>query len=54
VSEEPSGREWEQQNPGCVVDGDPSCSRFMIFSPFVTAIVPNPRVVGIELNYHFD
>lgn len=41
-------------NAGCVVAGGPSCSKFIIFSPFVTAIVPTPRIIGIELNYDFE
>lgn len=39
---------------GCVVAGGPDCSRFIIFSPFVSEAVPTPRIVGIEANYHFD
>lgn len=40
-------------NSGCVVTGGPDCAKFTVYTPFVTAIVPTPRVVGIELNYNF-
>ena len=40
-------------NSGCVVSGGPQCSKFTVYTPFVTAIVPTPRVVGIEFNYNF-
>jgi hypothetical protein len=40
-------------NSGCVVTGGPDCAKFTVYTPFVTAIVPTPRIVGIELNYNF-
>jgi outer membrane receptor protein involved in Fe transport len=39
---------------GCSVSGGPNCSTFTVFSPFVTANVPMPRVVGIQFNYNFN
>jgi len=39
---------------GCSVSGGPSCSKFIVFTPFVTALVPTPRIVGIQLNYNFQ
>jgi hypothetical protein len=41
-------------NSGCVVSGGPECGKFTVYTPFVTAIVPTPRVVGIEFNYTFN
>jgi hypothetical protein len=37
-----------------VVSGGPECGKFTVYTPFVTAIVPTPRVVGIEFNYTFN
>jgi iron complex outermembrane recepter protein len=40
-------------NSGCTVGGGPNCSTFTVFSPFVSANVPTPRVVGIQVDYTF-
>jgi len=40
-------------NSGCVVAGGADCSKFTVYTPFVSALVPTPRVVGIEFNYTF-
>jgi hypothetical protein len=40
-------------NSGCAVGGGPNCSTFTVFSPFVSANVPTPRVVGIQVDYTF-
>jgi len=39
---------------GCSASGGPNCSKFTVFSPFVTANVPVPRVIGIQFDYNFD
>jgi outer membrane receptor protein involved in Fe transport len=38
---------------GCSVSGGPNCNTFITFSPFVSANVPVPRVVGIQFDYTF-